>query len=220
LEVTQFARWVNEVLMFFFSTDTLLANIAIYGPWILGLSTLISASGTPFPITPLMIAAGAFIQQDGFEQAPLLLWGLLGVVIGDSIAYLVGRYALGAIRRLSPRRMEALWAKAEFWFNRYGGSSVFLSRWLLNSVDVPISFISGGAGLSFWTYLKNISFGRLLWVLLYGGLGFVVGAQWQAFNENMKVFQTWLLILILLGCVFYFLRSRWQEKVFSPSADI
>ena len=206
--------------MIFSSPETFLSNIPLYGPWIIGLSTLISASGTPVPITPLMIAAGAFIQQDGLEQAPLLLWGLLGVVIGDSIAFLIGRYALGAIRRLSPRRMEALWDKAEFWFNRFGGSSVFFSRWLLNSIDVPISFISGGARFSFWIYLKNILYGRLLWVLLYGGLGFAVGAQWQAFNENMKVFQAWVFVFIFLVGGFYFLRSRWQEKVFSSTTDL
>lgn len=202
------------------SPETFFSNIHQYGPWILGLSTLVSASGTPLPITPLMVAAGAFIQQDGINQAPLLLWGLLGVVLGDSVAYLIGRYALGAIRRLSPRRMEALWDKAEFWFNRYGGSSVFFSRWLLNSIDVPISFISGSARFPYRLYLKNILSGRLLWVLIFGGLGFAVGAQWQAFNEDMKVFQIGLIAFLILAGVGYFLRRRWQKTLFSPPSDL
>jgi hypothetical protein len=40
-------------------TDLILSNIALYGPWIMGLGLMISAAGLPIPISPIVVAAGA-----------------------------------------------------------------------------------------------------------------------------------------------------------------
>ena len=63
-------------------TDTFISNIDLYGPWIMGVGFMISATCLPIPLTPMVIAAGAILQQYGLFEIDLILWGFVGVVIG------------------------------------------------------------------------------------------------------------------------------------------
>jgi len=183
----------------------------------MGLGFLISAAGLPIPITPIVVAAGAAVQQYGAGSFDLFIWGFLGVVIGDSLCFLAGRLAMGSIERLSPARMQPMWDKASSWFNRSGGLAVFFSRWLLNSVDVPLSMVAGGSGFQFKRFAQNILLGRLLWFVLYGGLGFALGAQWQQFTADMHAYQNWIIGILVSMAAFYtlvnFLRKALIPRV-------
>lgn len=179
----------------------------------MGLGFMISAAGLPIPITPIVVAAGAAVQQYGSQELDLFVWGLVGVALGDMLCYLIGRLAMEPIERLTPTRMQSMWQKVNVWILRSGGAAVFLSRWLMNSVDVPLSMVAGGAGFPFKRFARNVILGRLLWFVVYGSLGFAVGAQWQKFTADMQAYQGWIGGIILLVIAFYVLINRLRKTL-------
>lgn len=201
------------------ATELILTNINLYGSWIMGLGLMISAAGLPIPITPVVVAAGAAVQQFGARSFDLFLWGFIGIILGDSICFLIGRTAMDPIERLTPGRIKPMWSKVRIWFNHSGGSAVFFSRWLLNSVDVPLSMVAGGSGLSYLKFLKNAIFGRLLWLLLYGGLGIVLGVQWRQFTADMQAFQSWIVGIVLVLIAFIVLLKMLRKKLIPPELN-
>jgi membrane protein DedA with SNARE-associated domain len=182
----------------------------------MGFGFMISATCLPIPLTPMVIAAGAILQQYGFLEIELFLWAFVGVVIGDSLSYLLGRLALQPIQRLSYRFLQPMWDKVNTWFTQNGGNATFFSRWLMNSVDVPISMVAGGTKFPYKQFIKNVAVGRAIWLLVYGGLGFALGTQWQKFTEDMQAYQNWTVGIVLIVIAFYALLNR-LRKTLLPS---
>lgn len=179
----------------------------------MGLGFMISATCLPIPLTPMVIAAGAILHQYGLLGIELILWGYLGVVIGDSFSYLLGWLALQPIQRLSSRFLHSLWDNVNGWFAQNGGAAVFFSRWLLNSMDVPVSMVAGGTKFPYRQFLKKVALGRALWFLLYSGLGFALGAQWEKFTNDMQAYQNWIFVVMLIIFAFYAVIIRLRKTL-------
>jgi membrane protein DedA with SNARE-associated domain len=151
----------------------MIENVLAIGPWALGAMLLLSALGVPLPSTPLMIAAGALIRQGGMEWMGLgLAFG--GVLLGDIGGYYVGRWA----GRRCQLCLRSLWFKAQMHVQQDGAKAVLLSRFLFTGLDVPTNLVTGSLRFPFYQFLPVELVGRLLWVLIYGGLGYVAGSQW------------------------------------------
>jgi undecaprenyl-diphosphatase len=85
--------------------------------------------GAIIPGSTLIIATGALVATDAIRLWPLSGWVILGAILGDTIAYNVGRHFGRSIVnywpfRLYPRVID----DAERFFARHGGKSVLLGR--------------------------------------------------------------------------------------------
>jgi membrane-associated protein len=76
-------------------TDFFLTGMITYGAPALGLALLLGALGVPLPGTLFVLASGAFVRQGVMDWAEASSLGLLGAVLGDSISYVMGRFAKG-----------------------------------------------------------------------------------------------------------------------------
>ena len=87
-------------------SDLALAALMTYGPLALGLTLLLGAAGLPIPGSIVLLAAGAFARQGFIDWRLAFLAAVVGVVMGDTIAYFIGRMG-GAVaeRRLAHGRM-------------------------------------------------------------------------------------------------------------------
>jgi membrane-associated protein len=177
--------------------DFLLTQIINYGVPILGVILFLGALGVPFPGTLVVIAVGALCRE-GF--LPWHITGLsawAGVVLGDCTGYALGYYAREPVlRRLGASEQ---WAKAESFFQRWGGMSVFLTRFLITGIASPVNIIAGMGNISFRTFLYYDVIGEGIWVFGYGGLGYLFGSQWELVSEFMSNFGGLILGLGLLG---------------------
>lgn len=113
--------------------DQLLSALTLYGLPVLFVAVLVAASGVPLPATLLLIAAGSFVEQGSLGLWQVLGTALIAAVFGDQIGYGIGRWGG---RRLLVRvgrwaGGNARLAQAEDTMERWGGSTIFLSRWLL-----------------------------------------------------------------------------------------
>jgi membrane protein DedA with SNARE-associated domain len=178
-------------------SEWLLTQIINYGAPILGVIVFFGALGIPFPATILVIAVGAFCRQGFLSWPSTGLIALTCVVLGDCLGYAMGYYARKPVLRRF--RDSAKWAQAENAFQRWGGMSVLLTRFLITGIAVPVNLIAGTGNFSFRRFLLYDLAGETIWIFGYGGLGYLFGSQWEAVGAFLSNISGLLLGLLLLG---------------------
>jgi len=184
--------------------DFLLTQIINYGAPILGLIVFIGAMGAPFPGTLIIVAVGAFCRQ-GFLSWPITgLVAFICVVLGDGLSYSMGYYAGESIlRRFSS---SPQWNRAEKSFQNWGGMSIFLTRFLITGIAVPVNLLAGTGRFPFKRFLMYDLAGEAIWVFGYGGLGYLFGTQWEVVSDFISNFGGLMLGLLVLVAGFLLAR--------------
>lgn len=187
-------------------TEFFLNGMITYGSIVLGLVLLIGAAGIPIPGSLLVVAAGALAQQNILDLPVAFILAVLGATIGDSVSYGLGRCA----NRWVDSRFgkSTTWQKAQTSFNRRGDLAVYLTCWLLTPLAVPTNMIAGLNGYALKRFLAYDGAGEVTWVLLYGGLGYAFGSQWELVSRSLTDFSGWLVLILALGAGIYFLVRR------------
>lgn len=188
-------------------SDLFLTWMVTYGASVFALALLIGALGVPVPGTLFVLAAGAFVRQEVLDLGSALTLGLLGVVIGDAISFGIGYFARGWLQRRFGN--SSSWQQSEETFQKRGGIAVYLTRWLLTPIAIPVNWIAGSSGYKFSRFLLYDAAGELTWLLLYGGLGYWFGSQWELISDFASDFSGLLLGVVVLGVgVYLLLRKR------------
>jgi len=166
-------------------SETLLALFADWG--ILGLSVILLAAsvGVPLPSSLTVLFAGSVAAQGEIDPVQAALAAVAAAVIGDQIGYAIGRF--GGSRLVD--RMTARFggadkvAAAETFARKWSGAGVFFSRWLVGALGPWINLTSGLSDYPWPRFLLWGVIGEMLWVALYGGLGFLFSDRIQAVAE-------------------------------------
>jgi membrane protein DedA with SNARE-associated domain len=130
----------------------------------------------------LLLAAGALTAEGVLGYLPTVLSALMAAVVGDCIAYGLGRWAgRPLLERAGPsiRISGDLLARAERAFNRWGGGAVWLSRWLVTAAGPPVSLLAGADAYPFRLFAVFALAGEALWAAGYVGLGWLFGDNWS-----------------------------------------
>ena len=197
-------------------SEFLLTQIINYGAPILGLVVFIGALGAPFPGTLIVIAVGAFCRQ-GFLAWPVTgLVAFICVALGDSLSYSMGYYARESVlRRFSTSQQ---WAQAEKSFQNWGGMSVFLTRFLITGIAVPVNLLAGTGSFPFKRFLIYDVLGEAIWIFGYGGLGYLFGTEWEVVSDFISNFGGLMLGLVVLVAGFLLTR-RWLRPNSATTDD-
>ena len=161
--------------------DLLLTGILNHGALALGTVLFLAALGVPLPAAVLLMAAGAFVQQGVLAPESVLVAASIGAVSGDGSSYLLGRFGAS----LLPPRMQASdpWKRASRLFERWGTWGVFLTRFLLTPVALPVNLLAGSTRFPWQRFMSAVVAGELLWVALFGGAGYLFADQWEALSS-------------------------------------
>jgi len=137
---------------------------------------------------------------------------LMGVVLGDVFSYVMGRFAGGRLEGYIRERRGALWQKAQERFWQHGALAIWLTRFVLTSLDVPTNLIAGGSGYEFRRFLVYGIAGRAAWLALYGGLGYAFGSQWQLASQAISSYGGWLGLGAVVAGGLYLLGRKLREN--------
>jgi membrane protein DedA with SNARE-associated domain len=199
-------------------TEAFLTAMLAYGPLALALALLIAALGIPLPATLLLLAAGAFARQGALDGAWAAGLGLLASVLGDSGGYCFGRCGGALVQRRVAGRTS--WQRAQATFARRGSLAVLLTRFALTPLALPTNLIAGSTRYAFPRFLLFDVIGELVWVVLYGGLGYLFADRWEALSELAGNLTGALLGLFALATGGYLtFRSRQRRLQLVSAAD-
>lgn len=94
--------------------EQILSLIVQYGYLIVLFGVMIESMGVPMPGETILIASGLLVQQSKLDLGAVILFGILGAVIGDQIGYWIGRKGgrpfilhWGRYVRITPERLAA-----------------------------------------------------------------------------------------------------------------
>ncbi len=162
-------------------SDWLLTGLLNHGSTLLGVTLFFAALGIPLPASMLLMAAGAFTRQGVLPMQESILAAAIGAVAGDACSYGLGRFSL----QLLPAKVQhaGSWRRATALFARWGGWSVFVSRFLLTPVALPVNLLAGSTGYAWPRFMTAVVAGQLIWIFLFGGIGHYFANQWADISQ-------------------------------------
>lgn len=171
-------------------------------------ATLESAAflGLIVPGESVVLVAGFFAAQGLLDLDGLIVTVAIGAAIGDSIGYELGR-RLGrpGLLRYGSRfgLNQARVRRADEFFARHGGKSVFLGRFV-GFARALVPFLAGSSRMPYLRFLPYNALGAVLWSAVVVLLGFFLGASW-------RVAERWIgaASAIIGGVIVFILALAW-----------
>ena len=154
-------------------TDTII-TFAGEHPTLIGALIFVSAFleavpfvGSLFPGSTTVLVLSGAVGAAGGPIWPLIAWGCGGGFVGDVLGYWMGRRYGVALREFWPfTSRPALWEQVAGFFQRNGGTSVVVSRFLPGVRAVtPIAAGALGVRIPFFLVMSVIA--ALAWALVY-----------------------------------------------------
>ena len=170
----------------------------------------------PIPSEIIMPLGGYFVYQGNLNFYILVIFGLIGTVLGALPWYYLGRFlnekklasfidSKGKFIGISSRDLN----KSKLWFDKYGVSLVFWGR-LIPGIRTLISVPAGIELMPLKKFLIWTTLGSLIWVVLLSFSGYVFGENYgviENYIDNFKIFIKPLLILVLMFFIFKYLKN-------------
>ena len=130
-------------------------------------------------------------------------------MLGDSISYGLGYFSNSWVQQRFGQ--TSAWHTTQQKFEQHGNLTVYLTRFVFIPLAVPANLIAGGSGYSFKRFLTYDTAGEITWLLLYGGLGYLFGSQWQTATQIITDYSIYLTGMVIVGAVVYFLTRYWRR---------
>jgi len=197
-------------------SDFLLTQIINYGAPFIGIIVFISALGAPFPCTLIVVAAGAFAKQGILTWYSTGLIAVAFVILGDNLSYAIGHFAREPVLRRF--KDSEKWKQAEETFDRWGGMSIFWTRFLITGIAVPVNLIAGTSGFGIRRFFFYDMIGETLWIFGYGGLGYLFGSQWELIGDILSNISGLALGLVMLAIGIWLGVRRLRKNYFAASS--
>tara|TARA_Y100000589_G_C27086731_1_gene602088 strand:+ start:220 stop:870 length:651 start_codon:yes stop_codon:yes gene_type:complete len=170
----------------------------------------------PIPSEIIMPLGGFFVYQGTLNLYILILFGLLGTILGSLPWYYLGRLlnenriskfieTKGKFIGLTSNDLK----KSKIWFDKYGVSLVFWGR-LIPGIRTLISVPAGIELMPLGKFLLWTSFGSLIWVTLLSAAGYIFGENYiviSSYIDKFKIVLKPFLLAVLIFVVFKFIRK-------------
>ncbi|PSC73023.1 family membrane [Micractinium conductrix] len=161
---------------------------------------------TPFlPGDSLLFATGALAALGSLNLPLLVGCYVAAATLGDAVNYAIGNYLGAAAFKSRLLKREHL-AKTEQFYNKYGGKTVVLARFV-PIVRTFAPFVAGVGSMSYGQFAVYNVAGAVLWTAVCVGAGFAFGNV-PAVHENFSLVVLGIVLVSLLPIVW----EMWQAK--------
>lgn len=157
----------------------------------------------------LLIAATAAVTPGRFVA--VMLAGVAGSVLGESVGYLLGRHGGARLRRsrLGRRIGAARWEATDERLRRYGPRAILVARFT-PVVHALVPLLVGSARLPYRRFVAWCVAAGVLWSTVYVGAGAVVGSNLPRLGNSLGLlgYAVGAAVLGVFGA-----RSWWRRRV-------
>jgi membrane protein DedA with SNARE-associated domain len=166
-------------------SDLLFALIADYGIYIVFGVTFLSCLAIPIPSSLVMLTAGGLAAAGDLALASVSVAAFLGAVFGDNTGYAIARSSGNRLKNwiMKSSKRAALFTRSEGFMDKWGGSSVFFSCWLVAPLGPYVNYVSGLTKLTWMRFALWGMLGEIVWVSIYVGLGYSFADQITALSS-------------------------------------
>jgi membrane-associated protein len=201
--------------------NELLSALVVYGLPLLFVVVLIASAGVPLPATLVVMAAGAFAQDETLSLPWVLGLTLLAAVIGDHLGYVIGAWGgRPLIRRIGQLfGSEVVLERASAAMQRWGWVAVFFSRWLLTPLGTACNWTCGMTGYSLRSFFLADVLGEAVYIALLVTLGFIFSDQLEYIGDLLGVVGPWLMGVFIIVAVGWYLLSRRRGGSATPQLE-
>jgi membrane protein DedA with SNARE-associated domain len=170
---------------------------------------------------PTMLFAGFNVYQGHLTLLGIIVFGVLGDVLGASIAYSIGYFGS---REIFERRGGRFHMSAERvdrthqWFERHGSPVIFVSR-LIPFARAAFPYAAGVARMPFIRFVALSALGSVVWIGALGILGRAVGSSWQSWRHNLE-YVDYAGAALVVGAIAYLIVRRTRSGGGGPTPDV
>jgi membrane protein DedA with SNARE-associated domain len=163
----------------------LVSGLLRFGAPLLFFAQVFGIFGLPIPDELLLTVAGALVASGRLRMSSIVTAAVAGCLVGITLSYLLGRWVGLAVIHARFRRHQDAIARAQNWFQRFGG-------WLLTfGYFIPgvrhVTAIAAGSGcLDYSRFVAYAYPGGALWCAVFLGLGYFAGDRWPQVAEAAR----------------------------------
>jgi len=188
----------------------LFSLVAHHGYLLIFAVVLAEAMGLPVPAALALIAGGAAVAAHNLSLPKALATAITGMLIGDTLLFILGRYMgwslLGLLCRLSVNPESCVLRSAESFYKR--GKATLLIAKFIPGVNTMAPPLAGSMRMPPVTFLRLDFSGASLYILAYGGLGFLfrdfLAALTRGFQTASHVFGEVLFVAAIVYIAYRF----------------
>jgi membrane protein DedA with SNARE-associated domain len=168
---------------------------------------------------PTMLFAGFNVSEGHLSLFGIIVFGVLGDMVGASIAYAIGYWGReelverhGNKLHISKRRLD----RAHSWFERYGAPVIVVSR-CIPFVRAAFPYAAGVARMGYVRFLSFATIGSIIWISALGVLGRAVGSNWQSWRHNLE-YVDYVAAALLVAAIAYLILRATRTRRGGPTA--
>jgi membrane-associated protein len=187
--------------------DQVLTALLVYGYPALGLTLLLGAIGLPLPDGIATTVAGSLASQGRIDWFWAVTIAVTASVLGDATGYGLGRLLSQKFLERHGRWFgytSARRVRVQSLFDRWGLLTMLVTRTFISYLSSIASLLAGVSRYRLPKFLATALVGRMIWTAGYFGLGYVIGADWEAatsFLTNLSVLVLLLALLTASGAI-------------------
>lgn len=179
---------------------------------------------------PLMIIEGPVVTLLSAMMASLgafnvwivLLFSILGDLIGDSILYALGyHYGIGFVRNVGKYFgiTETLVGRMERYFARHGQKTIFLVKSTTGLCWATFT-AAGIVKMDFRKFIRNAFLGGVVWSSFLVAMGYFYGYLWRQIRDDIK-YIGWVVfaIAIVTFIIINIYKSRRARKLLAENGN-
>ncbi len=191
--------------------DFLRSAVAHYGYWAVAVALLVENAGLPVPGETILLLASFLAYSEHELSLPwIIVVATIAATVGDNLGFALGHYG-GRSLLLRYQRVfrieDAIVARAEALFARYGAVTIFFARFVFG-----MRILAGPmAGVLRMPWRKFAAFnflGAALWVTVISTVGYLFGQHFGRLAREIRRFDLLVAILVVVALAVWWWRSR------------
>jgi membrane protein DedA with SNARE-associated domain len=157
-----------------------------------------------------MLFAGFDVYQGNLSLVGIIVFGVLGDMIGASIAYAIGYWGReelverhGNKLHISKQRLD----RAHRWFDRWGAPVIIVSR-CIPFARAAFPYAAGVARMGYVRFAIFGTIGSIIWITAMGVLGNAVGSNWESWRHHLEYVDYVAAALLVAAIAYLIVRMR------------